>query len=130
MIDYDQFCGVPKTGGQHEPAGSSDVPEITVVELEHRLKAGLCSATLIDVREPHEWDIVRIPGAVLMPKASVQDHLAELAQHSEVLVYCKSGGRSADVTRLLLSAGFNNVKNVKGGVEAWATEIDPSLPIY
>ncbi len=129
LIDYDQFCGVPKAGAVHDEAPSG-IPEISVHELSDRLKTGLGSATLIDVREPHEWEIVRIPGAVLMPKASVTDHLAELAQHSEVLVQCKGGGRSADVTKLLLSAGFKNVKNVAGGVLAWVNEIDPTLPTY
>ena len=85
---------------------------------------------LIDVREPNEWDIVRVPGAQLLPKAQVPDHLDELATASELLVVCRSGRRSADIVRFLRTVGFSNVKNVTGGVLAWAREIDPSLPTY
>lgn len=127
LIDYDAFCGV-KPAGDAPPAGA--LPEITVQELAARLKAGLGAARLIDVREPNEWDIVRIPGATLMPKATVPDHLDELARASELLIQCRSGARSADVVRFLQSVGFTHVKNVKGGVLAWAREIDPSLPTY
>ncbi len=126
LIDYDEFCGV-------KPAADTPanvVPEITVTELAARLKAGLGGARLIDVREPNEWDIVRIPGATLMPKATVPDHLDELAQASELFIQCRSGVRSADIVRFLRTVGFTNVKNVKGGVLAWAREVDRSLPTY
>ena len=127
LIDYDEFCGV-KPAADAAPEGA--IPEITVQELAERLKAGLGGARLIDVREPNEWDIVRIPGATLMPKATVPDHLDELAKASELLIQCRSGVRSADVARFLRTVGFTNVKNVKGGVLAWAREIDRSLPTY
>jgi adenylyltransferase/sulfurtransferase len=126
LIDYDEFCGVlPKAA-----TPTIGVPEITVQELKHRLDDGLGNAVLIDVREPYEWDIVRIPNAKLIPKATVPDHFAELGQASEVFVHCRSGARSADVVQLMLESGFTNVRNVKGGVLAWAREIDPSLPTY
>jgi sulfur-carrier protein adenylyltransferase/sulfurtransferase len=128
LIDYDEFCGVPKPDAHAAPAEA--LPEITVTALKQRLEAGLGTAQLIDVREPYEWDIVHIPGAKLIPKATVQDHLHELAQASELLIQCRSGARSADVVRLLMSAGFKNVRNVKGGVLAWAREVDTSLPTY
>lgn len=127
LIDYDEFCGV-KPAADAEAEGA--IPEITVQELAERLKAGLGGARLIDVREPNEWDIVRIPGATLMPKATVPEHLDELAKASELLIQCRSGVRSADVVRFLRTVGFTNVKNVKGGVLAWAREIDRSLPTY
>lgn len=126
LIDYDEFCGV--SPAQAEPVDA--VPEISVRELSERLKAGLGAARLIDVREPNEWDIVRVPGAQLLPKAQVPDHLDELATASELLVVCRSGRRSADIVRFLRTVGFSNVKNVTGGVLAWAREIDPSLPTY
>jgi adenylyltransferase/sulfurtransferase len=126
LIDYDEFCGVKPVA--ETPADV--VPEITVTELAARLKAGLGGARLIDVREPNEWDIVRIPGATLMPKATVPDHLDELAQASELFIQCRSGVRSADIVRFLRTVGFTNVKNVKGGVLAWAREVDRSLPTY
>jgi adenylyltransferase/sulfurtransferase len=131
LIDYDQFCGVTPAAAQQLDARG--IPEITVHELRDRIAAGLASSNtlLLDVREPNEWDIVHIDGARLMPKATVADHLTEFAPYDEILVQCRSGARSADIVRFLRDdVGLKNVKNVKGGILAWAREIDPSLPTY
>ncbi len=107
---------------------SPTVPTETPQQVHDAMARG--DIVLIDVREPNEWDIVRIPGATLMPKATVPDHLDELAQASELFIQCRSGVRSADIVRFLRTVGFTNVKNVKGGVLAWAREVDRSLPTY
>jgi adenylyltransferase/sulfurtransferase len=126
LIDYDEFCGVPKPIQQN----TMTTPEISVRELHARLQAGLGNTLLLDVREPNEWQIARIAGATLMPQMTVRDHLDELRRYDEILVQCRSGRRSADITRMLLDAGFTNVKNVAGGILAWSREIDPNVPMY
>jgi len=131
LIDYDAFCGVPGRSSTHED--KSTVPEITVKELHDRLARGLdqTNTLLIDVREPYEWDIAHIEGARLIPKGDVPSRVHELSNADEILVQCRSGARSADITKFLIDdIGFKNVKNVKGGILAWAREIDPSLPTY
>ncbi|MCS7055494.1 MAG: molybdopterin-synthase adenylyltransferase MoeB [Thermoflexales bacterium] len=132
LIDYEAFCGVPLRDGAARDAASG-VPEITVQELKQRLEAGLeqTNALLIDVREPYEWQIAHLDAARLIPKGEIQNHLHELSQADEILVYCRSGARSADVVRFLINdVGFRKVKNVKGGILAWAREIDPRMPVY
>lgn len=129
LIDYDEFCGITPNPTMNQ-SPTDQIPEITVTELKQRLDAGLGTARLIDVREPNEWEIARIPGATLMPQATVPDHLDELAQASELLISCRSGRRSADIVKFLISVGFTNVKNVKGGTLAWSREVDPSVPTY
>jgi adenylyltransferase/sulfurtransferase len=85
---------------------------------------------VIDVREPHEWDIVHLDGARLIPLASLPAHLHEYDRSAEIVVHCKSGARSAKATQLLKDAGFRNVKNLEGGILRWARDVDPSLPTY
>ncbi|MCS7088339.1 MAG: molybdopterin-synthase adenylyltransferase MoeB [Thermoflexales bacterium] len=129
LIDYEAFCGVPA----HTSPPPKAVPEITVQELKQRLDEGLerTNTLLLDVREPYEWAIARLPGARLIPKDKVKEHLHELSQADEILVYCRSGARSADVVRFLIEdIGFRKVRNVKGGLLAWAREVDPSTPVY
>jgi adenylyltransferase/sulfurtransferase len=132
LIDYDAFCGVPgRVSADH--IDDRGVPEITVKELKRRLDGGLeaTNTLLLDVREPYEWEIAHIDGAQLIPKGQVQEHLHELSQADEILVQCRSGARSADVVKFLRDdIGMKNVKNVKGGILAWAREIDPSVPTY
>ncbi|MCS6846425.1 MAG: molybdopterin-synthase adenylyltransferase MoeB [Anaerolineae bacterium] len=132
LIDYDAFCGVPSRNGAAQEAGHG-VPEITVQELKQRIEAGLekTNTILIDVREPYEWQIAHLDAARLIPKGEIQNHLHELSQADEILVHCRSGARSADVVKFLINdVGFRKVKNVKGGILAWAREIDPSMPVY
>jgi adenylyltransferase/sulfurtransferase len=132
LIDYDAFCGVPgRNAVTHETNGH--LPEITVTELRDRLTHGLdkTNTILLDVREPNEWEIAHIPGAILIPKGDVQNRLHELSNADEILVQCRSGARSADIAKFLIDdIGFKNVKNVKGGILAWAREVDPTVPTY
>ena len=85
---------------------------------------------LLDVREPHELEISHLDGATVIPLGQLAARLSELDSAEEMVVLCKSGTRSARALELLVSAGFRKVKNLEGGINAWAEEIDPSLPIY
>jgi sulfur-carrier protein adenylyltransferase/sulfurtransferase len=125
LIDYQEFCGIPQQGAQ---AQADEVPEITVQELEGRLANG-GKVSVLDVREPHEYEVANIGGR-LIPLAELPERLVELDRDETLAVHCKSGGRSARAVRLLKDAGFQNVYNVKGGIDAWSEEIDPSVPKY
>jgi molybdopterin/thiamine biosynthesis adenylyltransferase/rhodanese-related sulfurtransferase len=130
LIDYEQFCGMPgydySTFRGNEQAA---VPSITVWEVKSKLEAGE-DFILLDVREPHEWAISDLPGAKHIPSRQVLDRLAELDRDQEIVVYCRTGIRSAEVVRQLQSRGFQRLKNMSGGINAWAKEIDPTLPAY
>lgn len=127
LIDYEAFCGVP--GHDHEEGSAGKEWDITATELAERLKSGV-PLRLIDVREPHELEISQIPGAQLIPLGQLASRLSELDSAEEIVLFCKAGTRSARALEVLLSAGFRKVKNLKGGINAWAQEVDPSLPIY
>lgn len=127
LIDYEAFCGVP--GHDHEEGAVGGGWDITATELAQRLHQGN-HIRLLDVREPHELEIARIEGAQLIPLGQLAARLSELDSADEIVLFCKSGTRSARALELLLSAGFRKVKNLKGGINAWAREVDPSLPIY
>ncbi len=120
LIDYEAFCGV---GDLAPPAA---VPEISVRELSERLD----EVVLIDVREPHEVDIARIPGARLIPLGEFLDRVGEVERDRDVVVHCRSGLRSGKAVRLLLDAGYDRVRNLRGGILAWSDEVDPSVPRY
>ncbi|MGY0501158.1 adenylyltransferase/sulfurtransferase MoeZ [Nocardia sp. FBN12] len=126
LIDYDAFCGVVSEEGTAAAAGST----ITAAELKDLLDAD--KVELIDVREPVEWDIVRIAGATLVPKDRILsgEALAELPQDKPVVLYCKTGIRSAETLAALKRAGFADATHLQGGVVAWAKQVDPSLPVY
>lgn len=128
LIDYEQFCGVAALEGAaaHEEA---PVPEISVKELSDRL-ASKEDLILLDVREPHEYQICRIPGARLIPLGELPSRLHEFDSTQEIAIHCKTGGRSAQAVRAFQAAGFRRVKNVRGGIHAWSKEIDPSVPRY
>jgi adenylyltransferase/sulfurtransferase len=126
-IDYEAFCGVP--GHDHEEGTVGGEWDISARELADRLKNG-DSIHLIDVREPHELEISRIEGAQLIPLGQIVARLSELNSAEEIVLFCKSGSRSARALDLLVSAGFRKVKNMKGGINAWAREVDPGLPVY
>lgn len=127
LIDYEAFCGVP---GHHREEGSAGEEwDITASELAQRLQAG-DRLRLIDVREPHELEISRIEGAELIPLGQLAARLSELDSAEEIVLFCKAGTRSARALEVLASAGFRKVKNLKGGINAWAKEVDPSLPVY
>jgi sulfur-carrier protein adenylyltransferase/sulfurtransferase len=125
LIDYQEFCGIPQANAQ---AQADEVPEITVQELEGRLRNG-SKVSVLDVREPHEYEVANI-GARLIPLAELPERLVELDRDETLAVHCKSGGRSARAVKLLKEAGFQNVYNVRGGIDAWSEEIDPSVPKY
>src|SRR4051812_24999833 len=125
LIDYEAFCGTVSDEAQLAAAGST----ITASELKVMQDRG-DSFLLVDVREPAEWEIVRIPGAVLIPKGDLPAKLAELPQDKPIVTYCKTGVRSAEALALLKQAGFSDAKHVQGGVTAWATQVDKSQPVY
>jgi adenylyltransferase/sulfurtransferase len=127
LIDYDAFCGVVSDDAQQAAAGST----ITPLELKQKQEGG-DDFLLVDVREPHEFEIVRIPGSVLIPKDRILsgEALAELPQDKQIVLHCKSGARSAEALAALHQAGFSDAVHVGGGVLAWAREVDPSLPTY
>ncbi len=123
LQDYKVFCGIDET---EIPA---DLEEITATELKQRLDAGE-DLPIIDVREPHEWAICRIEGAKLVPLASLSERLHEFDSSRTYVMQCRSGVRSAKAISQLRKAGFRRLLNLKGGVLAWAQEVDPSLPTY
>ncbi|GBC94578.1 putative adenylyltransferase/sulfurtransferase MoeZ [bacterium HR16] len=125
LIDYDEFCGV--RGVEEAPA--EVVEEITPTELKRRLDAGE-NIFLLDVREPVEWQICRLDGAVLMPMNTVPARMHELDSAKEMVVYCRSGKRSAQIVAFLKAAGFRKVKNLRGGILQWSDEVDPTVPKY
>jgi sulfur-carrier protein adenylyltransferase/sulfurtransferase len=123
LIDYQEFCGIPQQAAQ-----AGEVPEITVQELKGRLENGN-RVSVLDVREPHEYEVANI-GARLISLNELPERLVELDRDEPLAVHCKTGGRSARAVKLLRDAGFQNVYNVKGGIDAWSEEIDPSVPKY
>ncbi|QTJ69034.1 adenylyltransferase/sulfurtransferase MoeZ [Rhodococcus sp. ZPP] len=127
LIDYDAFCGVVSDEGQAAAAGST----ITATELRDLLDAGK-DIQIVDVREPVEWDIVHLPGAVLIPKDRILsgEALAELPQNKPIVLHCKTGVRSAEALAALKKAGFSDATHLQGGVIAWARQVDTSLPVY
>jgi adenylyltransferase/sulfurtransferase len=126
LIDYEEFCGVPSHDHEEGSAGGSW--DITVTELAERVKTN--HLKLIDVREPHELEISRLPNATNIPLGQLAARLSELDSAEDLVLFCKSGARSTRALELLTSAGFKKVKNLKGGINAWAKEVDKSLPIY
>jgi adenylyltransferase/sulfurtransferase len=127
LIDYDAFCGTVSEDAQQAAAGST----ITATELKEMLDRG-DDIFLVDVREPNEYEIVSIPGAVLIPKDQFLSGAAleRLPQDKRVVLHCKSGARSAECLVVLKNAGFADASHVGGGVLAWISQVDPSLPAY
>lgn len=103
--------------------------DITAQELASKLAAG-GTLRLIDVREPHERDISDLDGAELIPLGQFASRMSELDSAEEIVLFCKAGTRSTRALEILASAGFKKIKNLKGGINAWALSVDPSLPIY
>jgi adenylyltransferase/sulfurtransferase len=130
LVDYDAFCGVPQARAQ-ELAERDGIPEITAIELKSWLDRG-DALTILDVREPHEWDIASLApyGSTLIPLDELAARLGELEGAGDVVVHCRSGVRSAKALRQLHAAGFDRVWNLKGGILAWSDEVDPSVPKY
>jgi adenylyltransferase/sulfurtransferase len=126
-IDYEQFCAGPAEDDWFAaPAG---VPTISVRELKTKMdmKEAL---TLIDVREPYEYEIARIDGSRLVPLGELETHVGELPRTGTLVLHCHSGGRSEHAVRILQEAGFENALNLVGGIDAWSVEVDPAVPRY
>ncbi len=126
LIDYEAFCGVP--GHDHDTGSAGREWDITASELASRMKNN--HVRLIDVREPHELQISALHGAENIPLGELASHMSELDSAQDIVLFCKSGTRSARALELLVTAGFRKVKNLKGGINAWAHEVDPQLPVY
>jgi len=124
LIDYEEFCGVR---GQEEPAGN-DIPTISVEELKKKIDAK-ADIFILDVREPHEYQICNLNG-YLIPVGDLQERVSELDSSREIIAHCKMGGRSAKAVNFLRRAGFKKVYNLTGGITAWAEKIDTSMPKY
>ncbi|MDT4988954.1 MAG: sulfur-carrier protein adenylyltransferase/sulfurtransferase [Micromonosporaceae bacterium] len=127
LIDYDDFCGALSEEASTAAIGST----ITAPELKEWQDAGK-PIHLVDVREPAEWEIVRIPGAVLLPKGDILSGaaLADLPQDRQIVLYCKTGVRSAEALAAVKAAGFRDAVHVQGGVSSWVKTVDPALPAY
>src|SRR5437016_6302071 len=125
LIDYEEFCGLR---GQEAPVSTTGVPEISVEELKRRLDAK-DDLFILDVREPHEYQICNLNGH-LIPLNDLPKRVNELDPSKDMVVHCRSGGRSAKAVEFLRQAGFTKAKNLTGGVLAWADKIDPKMPKY
>ena len=126
LIDYEQFCGITPTASAAEPTAGADT---TVEQLKTRLDKD-DGVFILDVREPQEFQICRIPGSTLIPLGDLPERLVELEGRDDMVVHCKSGVRSAKAVKLLHEAGFSTAKNLRGGILAWIDRVDPSLPKY
>ena len=126
LIDYEQFCGVPSAT---EAPMSGNTTEITAVDLKKRLDRG-DKLTIVDVREPHEYQINRINGSLLIPLGDIPKRYVELDPNDELVMQCKSGARSARAADFLRSVGFKRVLNLKGGILGWIDKVDPNQPKY
>jgi adenylyltransferase/sulfurtransferase len=125
LIDYEEFCGIR---GEEAPAMTDGIPEITATELKARQDRGE-KVFILDVREPHEYQICNLNGK-LIPLGELARRVNELDSSVEMVVHCRSGKRSADAIHFLQTAGFKKLWNLKGGVLAWADEVDPRMPKY
>ena len=127
LIDYQQFCG---EGCHIVPIERTQkMREITPVELKAKMDAGE-PLVLVDVREPYEYEIARIPGAVLIPLGEVERRSEELPDDKEIILQCRSGVRSAQALGILQAKGLTNLANLKGGILAWSDTVDPTVPKY
>ncbi|MFI5414945.1 MAG: molybdopterin-synthase adenylyltransferase MoeB [Candidatus Lutacidiplasmatales archaeon] len=121
LIDYPAFCGAPAEGERVPTVGARAL----AAELRRRVRP-----QLIDVREPGEWQIAHLPNAKLIPRATLERRLGAVRRDRPVVVYCKSGRRSADAVRFLTARGFTNVRSLAGGLDAWAETVDTKMPRY
>ncbi|WP_414550782.1 molybdopterin-synthase adenylyltransferase MoeB [Anabaena sp. CCY 0017] len=133
LIDYEQFCGIPQAKAE-EAKQQMEMSEMTVKELKELMDSGAKDFVLLDVRNPHEYEIAKIPGAVLIPLPDIENgdgvaKVKEILNGHRLIAHCKLGGRSAKALGILKEAGIEGT-NVKGGINAWSKEIDPSVPEY
>lgn len=133
LIDYEEFCGIRQAKAQ-EAAQMAEIPEMTVQELKALMDSGAQDYVLVDVRNPNEYEMARIPGSVLVPLSEIEngpgvEKIRSLLNGHRLLVHCKMGGRSAKALGILKQAGIEGI-NIKGGINAWSQEIDPNVPTY
>jgi sulfur-carrier protein adenylyltransferase/sulfurtransferase len=133
LIDYEQFCGIPQAKAE-EAKQQMESQEMTVKDLKELLDSGAKDFVLLDVRNPHEYEIAKIPGSVLVPLPDIENgngvaRVKEILNGHRLIAHCKMGGRSAKALAILKEAGIVGT-NVKGGITAWSREIDPSVPEY
>ena len=126
-VDYEQFCQGPAIKDWF--AADENVPSFSVQELKQKMESGE-ALVLVDVREPYEYEIARIAGSRLIPLGELEAHVSELPRTGTLVLQCHSGMRSEHAARLLQEAGFENVYNLEGGIDAWSLEIDPAVPRY
>jgi len=130
LIDYEQFCGIRPEPAAAQPTGAAvNEWETTSVDLKKRIDAG-DDVFILDVREPNEYQICKIPGSVLIPLGELPRRYAELPKDKDIVAHCKMGGRSAKAMEFLQTVGFKRVKNLKGGILDWIDKVDPSQPKY
>ncbi len=125
LIDYEEFCGMPA----HDREESGSMLEVEILPTEYEEIKDKPGVVLIDVRETHEFEISQIPGAILIPKDTLAGRLSELDQTDEFIIHCKSGVRSLESTDLLRGAGFK-ARSMRGGINAYSRQVDPSIPTY
>jgi rhodanese-related sulfurtransferase len=133
LIDYEQFCGIPQAQAE-EAKQQMEIQEMTVKELKALLDSGAKDFVLLDVRNPHEYQIAKIPGSVLVPLPDIENgdgvaKVKDLLNGYRLIAHCKLGGRSAKALAILKEAGITGT-NVKGGINAWSQEVDASVPQY
>ena len=128
LIDYQEFCGIPQQKAA-EAQEQGKMSEITPLELKARMDRG-DDIFILDVREPHEYDIAKIEGSTLIPLGQVAQRVDELDSTADIIVHCKMGGRSAKAQGILKEMGFSRVTNLTGGITRWSDDVDPSVPKY
>jgi sulfur-carrier protein adenylyltransferase/sulfurtransferase len=133
LIDYEQFCGIPQAKAA-EAQQQMELSEMTATELKQLFDSGAKDFVLLDVRNPNEYEIAKIPGSVLVPLSEIEqgpgvEKVKELANGHRLIAHCKMGGRSAKALGILKEAGIEGT-NLKGGITAWSQEVDPSVPQY
>ena len=126
LIDYGEFCNPQE---KKKMSGTEEIPEITVQDLKEKLDKRE-KLVILDVREEFERTICKFPNAVWIPIGQLSDRYKELNPTDEIVAHCHRGGRSSYATEILLEKGFKNVKNLRGGIEAWASEVDPNMAKY
>jgi sulfur-carrier protein adenylyltransferase/sulfurtransferase len=123
LIDYEAFCGIT-------PAESAPDLEVTARDLQQARLGGTRRLVVMDVREPHEWEIAHLDGALLVPLGQLPSRLGEIDSHADIVTYCHHGSRSMRAVEILRGAGFSNVRSLAGGIDAWAEQVEPGMARY
>ena len=130
LVDYEAFCAGPAASASGiVPPMHAHVEEVSVEELKQARDRGE-AIVLLDVREPREWAISDLPDSIKIPLGSLPESLDKLSKEDDIVVYCRTGGRSGNAVQFLMQQGFEKVRNLAGGINKWAERIDKSLPRY